>query len=180
MPRRSRCSFYGKPWRQYLVSSQCGLSTPDCEPMAKTVASAVKPGGQAMRSVNRAFLLVHPCRVLCLCFGRLRGAVRRLHIYRDNGGVLHGWPRCAGRVDFINRPARVSRSDQLAPDHFLMRGPTPWRGLLLEPGENGTPARKRSRMWPQRPAFPQVACPILSFIGSMFLFFFSQQNVRRT
>ena len=52
-----------------------------------------------------------------------------------------------------------------------MRGPTPWRGLLLEPGENGTPARKRSRMWPQRPAFPQVACPILSFIGSMFPFF---------
>ena len=52
-----------------------------------------------------------------------------------------------------------------------MRGPTPWRGLLLEPGENGTPARKRSRMWPQRPAFPQVACPVLSFIGSMFPFF---------
>ena len=52
-----------------------------------------------------------------------------------------------------------------------MLGPTPWRGLLLEPGENGTPARKRSRMWPQRPAFPQVACPILSFIGSMFPFF---------
>ena len=52
-----------------------------------------------------------------------------------------------------------------------MLGPTPWRGLLLEPGENGTPARKRSRMWPQRPAFPQVACPVLSFIGSMFPFF---------
>lgn len=52
-----------------------------------------------------------------------------------------------------------------------MLGPTPWRGLLLEPGENGTPARKRSRIWPQRPAFPQVACPVLSFIGSMFPFF---------
>ena len=52
-----------------------------------------------------------------------------------------------------------------------MLGPTPWRGLLLAPGENGTPARKRSRMWPQRPAFPQVACPVLSFIGSMFPFF---------
>ena len=52
-----------------------------------------------------------------------------------------------------------------------MLGPTSWRGLLLEPGENGTPARKRSRMWPQRPAFPQVACPVLSFIGSMFPFF---------
>ena len=180
MPRCSRCSFYGKPWRQYLVSSQCGLSTPDCEPMAKTVASAVKPGGQAMRSVNRAFLLVHPCRVLCLCFGRLQGPVRRLHIYRDNGGVLHGWPRCAGRVDFINRPARVSRSDQLAPDHFLMGGPKQRSGLLLEPGENSTFARRRALHVAAAVSFFPAACPVLVIQWIHVSFFFSQQNVRRT
>lgn len=61
--------------------------------MAKTVASAVKPGGQAMRPVFRAFLLVQGQRAAV----GARWLVRWLRIYIDNGTVFLGAFRCTGR-----------------------------------------------------------------------------------
>ena len=96
MPRCSRCSFYGKPWRQSLASSQCGSSSPGCEMMAKTVVSAVKPGGQTMRPVRRAFLLAQQQILASAGWLGERVCSPVAHIYRDNGAVLHGVPVAPG------------------------------------------------------------------------------------
>jgi hypothetical protein len=171
VPRCSRCSFYGKLWRQSFASSQCGISSPSCEMMAKTVVSAVKPDGQAMRPACRAFLLVQqPSLASVAGLGELVCSPVA-HIYRDNGTVLYGVLRCAWKSSpSIDLPASADLAGLRQIISWNVR-PRPWRGLLLEPGKNSACTAGAHCLSP-----PQSACQSILYgprhpLDPCFLFF---------
>ena len=160
----SRCGFYGKPLEAIpcLLAMRTFLSA--SRPMAKTVVSAVKPGGQALQA-----LLVG---LSYWCFALwVGGAV----LYIDNGGL-----------SLVRRhPCRAVACQpvwqSLVPDHHPGLGTPPCCGLFAKPGENSRFVAL-ARVQRSCRGRPSGSAPGAAFVIHWIhvSIFFPQQNVRRT